>query len=159
MVAVDLLQQVDISDIPGRASCLPPSESCSQRVTVPLCHTRQPAVTVCSHCCAVSVYYGSSFYQLRHPTHIWPLIPDAAIEVLSSRSSPVALLWMMQLAAVWCAGEPAQEGAECCPSSVRQRTYADVTTSLRWCVSYTGCRSTDDDVSCTSVDSFTCTTV
>jgi len=113
--AGNLLQQIDISDIPALSSTV---RACSRRVTV--VSYRQPAVSLCSHCCAVSVWLlPVATDPTSYPvTHTWRCQDYCSgVYCLS--------FGLVQLASVWCAREPAEEDAvstERCCSSTHQRT-------------------------------------
>ena len=107
-----LLQQVDISHIPV---LFPLSRSCSQHVTLES-YYRQPVVALWSYCCHLSRWFLSAStdptsYSLTYFWCCYMLTFDVG--------------WTVQLAALWCAGEPAEKvafGAERCRSSTYQHS-------------------------------------
>jgi len=134
--AGNLLQQVDVST----SLCF---HRQSHAVGVwPWCHTRQPAVILCSHCCAVSVWLSCD--RCCHDC-------CSGVYCLS--------FGLVQLASVWCAIEGAVS-TECCYLSTDQRTqmwpHHSTAGSVTLAASTESSR-VQDCVSCTPVASFTCT--
>ena len=82
----------------------------------PWCHTRQPAVSLCSHCCAVSVWLLSvATDATSYPvTHTWRCQDYCSGVYCQS-------FGLVQHSSEWCAREPAEEGAvsreRCCSST------------------------------------------
>jgi len=115
------------------------------------CHTRQPAVTVWSHCCAVLVWLLSVATDLTsYPVTYARCCRDHCPDVHCLLSG------LLQLAPLWCAGEPAEEvavSAECCRLSAHQH--------MQMWPHHSGAASErsgiQEHVFCTPVTSFTCT--
>jgi len=147
-----LLQQVDISDIPVLASTVRVVQSARD-----LGVTLDSQLSLSAH---ITALCRAGFYQLRQIRQ--------AIRSLTWRCQDHCpgvhrlSFGLLQLAAGWCAGKPAERCSQCrMLPLVCSLAHADVTTSLRYAASVTMTAGSEtsgiqDGLPSTTVASFTC---
>ena len=128
-----ILQQVDVDDIPVLSSTVNVVQSARDLGVI-----LDSQLSLCDHTAAICRVICISSDRSDHLfSHLLLLLK------LSFRRSLLSAR-LVQLTALWCAGEPAEEGtavgAERLPL-VYLLTHGAVTTSLRCCDSFIGCRS------------------